>query len=262
MLAVENTTMKNKLLPFLTVTVLLAIFSINVSGQCVPNNDTVVGIEPDTLSTAYVGVPYEQIIYFKLPLDTSVQFGPVTLALIVDSLVINSYTGLPPSFSLACNSPSCTLLGGQNGCASITGTATEAEVGYHPLNVFVTTYVSDTFGTPVGGFPDTIEFYFLDVQFATGVGAAAAPVWSIGDFYPNPSNDKICVPFTAPIATMAELTVLDIAGREWRKQTVEFTKGLNPYWMTINDLPGGCYFIRLKSQDHVATAKFQVVYER
>ena len=254
--------MKNKLLPFLIVTALTAIFSLTVSGQCVPNNDSVVGIEPDTLSTAFVGVPYEQIIYFKLPLDTSVQFGPVTLALIVDSLVINSYTGLPPSFSLACNSPSCTLLGGQNGCASITGTATEAEVGYHPLNVFVTTYVSDTFGTPVGGFPDTIEFYFLDVQFATEAGAGSAPVWSIGDFYPNPSSDKICVPLSVPVTTSADLSVMDMTGREWRKHTVELKKGFNPYWLTTEDLPDGCYFIRLKAQDHVSAAKFQVVHIR
>ncbi len=252
--------MKNTFLQFLLIAALSACFTTYTSAQCIPNNDTVAGIEPDTLSTAYVGVPYEQIIYFKLPLDTSVQFGPFTVALIIDSLVIDSYTGLPPSFSLACNSPSCTLLGGQNGCAAITGTATDDEAGYHPLNVYVTTYVSDTFGTPVGGFPDTIDFYFLDVQFATGVADAAPLTWNMGAFYPNPSDEELFIPFTSPLNSTADYSVTDISGRVMKYEKTVIKKGHNTLSMSIADLPDGCYFIRIRTPDYVAAEKFQVLH--
>ncbi|MGB3075299.1 MAG: T9SS type A sorting domain-containing protein [Chitinophagales bacterium] len=252
--------MKQKLLSFMMLLGAFAFFTHHLAAQCIPNNDTVVGIEPDTLSVAYVGVPYEQIIYFKIPLDTSIQFGPYTVPILVDSLVITSYSGLPPSFSLSCNTASCTLLGGQNGCASISGTATESELGYHPLKVYVTTYVSDTLGTTIGGFPDSIDFYFLDIQLPAGIANTSSGNWEMGYLYPNPSNQKILIPVTAPINTIAELSVKDISGREIKREQVELKKGSHANWIDISSLPDGCYFIQLNAKGYHANAKFQVMH--
>lgn len=250
--------MRQKLLPYLFFLGLITLFFNESTAQCIPNNDPVSGIEPDTLSVAYVGVPYEQIIYFKLPHDTTVQFGPVTIALIVDSLIITSYNGLPPSFSLACNTASCTVLGGENGCAAITGTATASEVGIHPLKVYVITYVSDTFGTPVGGFPDSIDFYFMNVQLPSGVEQVATDKLVVGEIYPNPSDDKIGVPVTSPVDDVVELTVMDISGKEMEQSEVAVKKGNNTEWVDISRLPKGFYFMRLSYEGVSVNRKFLV----
>jgi hypothetical protein len=88
--------MKTKLLVGLGV-ILIALSSKGFA-QCVPNNDTVSGIEPDTLAVTYVGVPYNEVIYFRLPEDTIVDFvigtDTIPLHVCLDSLTIDSIHGL------------------------------------------------------------------------------------------------------------------------------------------------------------------------
>lgn len=251
--------MHYKFLHLLCFIGVMTLFTVSATAQCVPNNDPLSGIEPDTLAPAYVGVPYEQIIYFKLPEDTVVELFGFEIALLVDSLVIDSYEGLPPSFSLACNTASCTLLGGQNGCAAITGTATAGEVGIHPLQVFVTTYVSDTFGTSIGGFPDTIDFYFMDVQFATGLQPVNGGTWELGTIFPNPANDQVGVSIHAPVAGSVELVLLDVWGREVIRETHSVNKGVASIWMEVGMLAEGFYFMMLEKEGVRGYGRFEVV---
>lgn len=247
---------------FLQILLLAGIFICDeklVFGQCTPNNDPVPGIEPDTLSIVYVGVPYEQIIYFKLPSDTVVEFGGFPIALIVDSLIITGFTGLPPGFSLSCNVPSCTLLGGQNGCAAISGTASASDVGIHPLKVYVTTFVSDTFGTPVGGFPDSIDFYFLDVQLQSAVQHPDAGSWSISHTYPNPAGDLAGISIRAPVDGSMMVHVLDFSGRRIASHHLELRKGEATYWLDVSALQTGLYFLQLTLDGFIELRSIEVV---
>lgn len=252
--------MKSTILACLLLFTLFSGMVMSAQAQCVPNNDPVVGIEPDTLSVAYVGIPYEQIIYFKMPLDTSIQIGPITVPLIVDSLIITSYSGLPPSFALNCNNPSCTLLGGANGCAAITGTATPDEAGYHQLKVYVTTFVSDTFGTSIGGVPDSITFYFLDIQFATGIEEIGEGGWKLSSLFPNPANDQLTVAVTAPADAEVYLQLTDLYGRLVEQQKWNLKKGMNLQNIQSRNLPEGLYLLRVAGTGNVLNGKFHVIH--
>jgi len=251
--------MHHKFLQLLFLTGLF-VFSIdNAKAQCTPNNDPLTGIEPDTLSTVYVDIPYEQIIYFKLPLDTVVEFYGIPLSLLVDSLIITGYTGLPPGFSLACNVPSCTLLGGQNGCAAISGTATAADVGIHPLKVYVTTFVSDTFGTTVGGFPDSIDFYFLDIQIQSAVQETGMENWSVGAVYPNPAGDIAGIPIRSTVPGELVVSVLDFSGRQVAQHTMDTKMGDATYRLDVSQLPVGFYMLKIMQGGYSSYRSLEVV---
>lgn len=251
--------MKHKILQVLFIMGTFICTLDNVQAQCTPNNDPLTGIEPDTLSTVYVGIPYEQIIYFKLPLDTVVEFYGFPLALIVDSLIITGYTGLPPGFTLACNVPSCTLLGGQNGCASISGTATASDVGIHPLKVYVTTFVSDTFGTPVGGFPDSIDFYFLDIQIQSAVQEPGTEKWSVGTVYPNPAGDIAGIPIHSTVPGELLVSVLDFSGRQVEQHTMDVKPGNTTYRLDVSQLPVGFYVLKIMQGGYSSYRSLEVV---
>jgi hypothetical protein len=251
--------MKHKILQVLFLLGIFICTLDNVHAQCTPNNDPLTGIEPDTLSTVYVDIPYEQIIYFKLPLDTVVEFYGIPLSLLVDSLIITGYTGLPPGFSLACNVPSCTLLGGQNGCAAISGTATAADVGIHPLKVYVTTFVSDTFGTTVGGFPDSIDFYFLDIQIQSAVQETGIENWSVGAVYPNPAGDMAGIPIHSTVPGELVVSVLDFSGRQVAQHTMDAKMGDATYRLDVSQLPIGFYMLKIMQGGYSGYRSMEVV---
>ena len=87
-------------------------FFMAFAQPCIPNTDTIPGIEPDTLAVAFVGVPYNEAIYYYMPEDTFVLFGTSLVHLYIDSLTIDSVHGLPPGFTYACNNSWCSVPGG------------------------------------------------------------------------------------------------------------------------------------------------------
>ena len=115
---------------------ILLFFSINIlafssNAQCVPDPlyfDSIYGAWPDTITNfgpGQVGVFYTQILDFKLPTDAG-DIDPqyIGLGITIDSAVLASVAGLPPGISYACNTSTCSWLGGSQGCAAITGTPT------------------------------------------------------------------------------------------------------------------------------------------
>ncbi len=172
--------------------VLLIFFAVAQAQVCIPDNDTVTGIKPDTLAPVLVGIPYEETIYFRLPADTIVDlvFGGDTIPdvpICIDSLTIDSVWGLPAGFSYGCHVPWCSVQGGANGCAKISGTATADQVGYYPIWVFVTIYVNDCFSFALPPQPDTVFKYFLNVQMPGSLEESRA-VQVTGWVAPNPAR--------------------------------------------------------------------------
>jgi hypothetical protein len=69
------------------------------------------------------------------------------------------------------------------------------QAGIYPIDVFVTVYGNDCFGFPLPQLPDTVSFYFLDVQYAVGV--ESPPVNAIRNIYPNPASEQLSFDFYA-----------------------------------------------------------------
>ena len=241
----------------------ISLFAVSISVQaqsCTPNNDTVPGITPDTLQTAYKGVPYQQVIYFRLPHDTSVMIGPYLVPLIIDSLLIDSVKGLPSTFSYGCNTSNCVVYGGSNGCAVISGTASESDIGVHPLQVFIRTHVSDTLGTPVGFVPDTVAGYFLHVEFAIGIpDFVFANDFSLGKIFPNPSISNLNVPYYLPVSGKVLISVLNLEGRTYYQRSFPAKHGYNLNEVDVSSFPEGIYLVRVEFEGNSLFSKLQLM---
>jgi hypothetical protein len=228
---------------------LLSLISFVSNGQsCTPNNDTVSGIEPDTLAIAYANVPYEEIIYFRLPPDTIVPIIDTFLALIcIDSLTIDSVHGLPDGFTFGCNVPWCSVLGGGNGCASITGTATQGQGGFYPLEVFVTIYTNDCYTFALPPQYDTVTFYYLEVEEGLGMGdASPANDFSLGTSFPNPVSDIANIPYFLQKAGDLNISILNLDGRICFQKNISEKPGYHVQPIDVSGLNEGSYFIRLE----------------
>jgi len=104
--------------------------------QCTPDvSYTSAGYYPDSLPIALVDTPYLGVIDVRTP--------PKDIAspAILDSVVIDSVTGLPSGFSYACSAPGCIFLPDTNECIAITGTADSSQLGIYPLTVYITIHL-------------------------------------------------------------------------------------------------------------------------
>jgi hypothetical protein len=244
----------------------ISLFAVSVSvnaQSCTPNTDTVPGITPDTLQPAFVGVPYQQVIYFRLPHDTTVTIGPFTVPLIIDSLLIDSVIGLPSTFSYACNTSNCVVYGGSNGCAVISGTADTADMGTHPLQVYIRTFISDTSGASAGFVPDTVMGYFLKVELATGIPAFVfVNDFSLGKIFPNPAIDEVSVPYYLPLTGEVLISVLNLEGITCYEKSCSAKHGYNIGELNASLFPEGFYIVRVQYEGRSLFSKMQVMKKR
>ncbi len=201
----------------LILTVLTVYPAVLPAQVCIPDTDTVTGIKPDTLAPVFVDIPYEETIYFRLPADTVVDlvFGGDTIPnvhICIDSLTIDSVWGLPAGFSYGCHVPWCSVQGGANGCAKISGTATANQIGYYPIWVFVTVYVNDCFSFALPPQPDTVFKYFLNVQLPGSLEESRA-VQVTGWVAPNPARGFCNLFLAGSDGGEVRVMVSDLLGR-------------------------------------------------
>ena len=140
-----------------------------ILSQCTPDCQyTASGIYPDQLPTAYINSPYSVTLTFVLPPDSTLPDGTYVL---IDSIRVDSITGLPPSISAACNNLKCLWSGGTKGCILLSGTPTYSEYGLHPLLAFETIWVRVKIGNSY--IPtvtnDTTKKYSLMVDWPQGI---------------------------------------------------------------------------------------------
>lgn len=132
----------------LTLLLLLFTASQAQAQACTPNPAfTGEGVYPDSamgMREGCAGAPYSETFTIRVPLDTVISGFTFTFT----SMSVTGVSGLPAGFSYACNPASCTIPGGQVGCAIVTGNPTAAQVGTHPLVIsFSAVVFNPIFGT-------------------------------------------------------------------------------------------------------------------
>ena len=107
-------------------------FSNSSIAQCVPDTaitHNVPGIYPDSatgLPHSYVGLAYLADIQVKVLTDTVYLGFPAT----IDSIKINSVSGLPAGFTYDCTPSNCVFPGGSDACIQLTGAAPNSGMMY------------------------------------------------------------------------------------------------------------------------------------
>jgi len=175
--------MRIRLFLLLTVFASAGYVSAQCPG-CIPNIllcDTASGPCPNFLDTAYVTVPHEDTITFRLPrqVDATQQSGGLFGWVDFVQFKINSISGLPFGLNWSCDIGNCTYApssfpNGTAACVRFCGTPLVSP-GVYPITINTTGTVSTPFGNQSG-----VEIFTLNLV------VMPAPSGGTGDFSFNP----------------------------------------------------------------------------
>ena len=236
----------------------LAAFSVLVvsaAAQCVPNTTiTTPGYYPDSatgLPHAIVGVPYSTDVQVLVPATYQI-FN-------IDSVVLDSVGGLPPGFVTSCTPSSCRLLPLANGCMLISGPAfSAASAGsVFPLTIYLTGYLS-FLGSPVPAQHQTVTFYSIVVDQASGIAAVTGGPFNVSPNVPNPFSGVSRLEITCAGPERLRITVDNILGSRVQSRTLMARSGRNEILFNARDFTPGVYLYTVSNGTTTVTRRMIV----
>lgn len=245
------------------VSFFLLLKSHSFSQNCTPdpqytNTSTQKGTHPDTIvnfGPAYTGTPYSQTLTIVIPPDTTI---PIFGAIIWDSTVLASVSGLPSGFTYACSNTSakpnlCSWRGNSIGCLIITGTPSAGDIGTYPLQFVINNYLG---GSPNPN-PFTVRGYKIVVSAATGINEKLN-IQVVQQNNPNPFSDKSEILFTAEDNGTAQFKIYNLLGNAVEEYDISVKKGTNKLILDAKDFGSGIYFYSIVNGNNVFTRKMIV----
>ncbi len=235
-----------RILLTLLFTILLIDF---IAAQCTPDNSiTEPGFYPSSLPDAVGGLPYNQVLQFKVLTDTVIDFGGNQIHGSVQSAKVNSINGMPLGFSYACNIQNCTYAGGEIGCVTIVGNPTNSMVGSYNIVVKL------SFTGLLDGLPNPVTINQdvpLTMSIVQGNGIVInknAPYFSYQRkadeiVLQNPANGKLNV------------RIFDVLGSSILNQNYQIAKGESTS-INTSDLATGIYIVTFQMNGKQETFKF------
>ena len=225
----------------------IGLLAWSVEAQsCIPGAnfvDSTFGVWPDTvqnLPPAVVNVFYSTDLNFKAPADAGdVPGSPASGA--IESFTVSSVSGLPSGINYSCNTPNCTYVGGNNGCANVYGTPTQT--GVFDITISIDAQVNIGFGIIVP-YSQAFSGYKIVVGSAGLITGVIEPLHA----FPNPSNDITTVEGLNGI----RLTLNNLNGQELLVKSIE---GLSTSDLNIANLNAGVYFINVYGEQGVETIR-------
>ena len=252
----------------------LAIIHLNIYSQCLPNSiyqDSTANVWPATgFPDGMVGVSYYQYWDIKAP-STLIEAALGDTAFVtvdtlgqsfyigdwpVDSVVTIDIHDLPPGVTVDCNTPNCTYLGGEIGCANIYGVPNTAVT--YSTDIISNLYSHGVISINVGGVPltlpvsldyfsitgkyDTINRYTINILDATSMPNSYEEI-DIQNI--RTQNNITYLDVYSNIPTQAELSFVDLLGRKVHSETINLSVGNNQYTAKVEK---GIYIITLQNR--------------
>lgn len=242
----------------LSILVICAIsFSNYLFAQCTPDpNLKTTATLPAALDTAIVGQLYSQEIKYFITKDTNV-FVPqlnTNLNATIDTLWITGVQGMPDGFTYSCHNADCKILGGTAGCATLTGTPTQAQIGIYPLLVLITVRATAFLGpVPVSqNASDTNARYSIVVS-----GLSSKPEIQIQGgpiLFPNPAKEELQV-YVPELKGEATFEIKNLQGKLMQSGQL---KKHEVSHVSLNGFDAGIYFIQIQKGNELISKKFVV----
>lgn len=240
---------------------LTAVFAFSFAeAQCTPDPQfTAPGIYPDSatnMMVAYELTAYSQTITNVVPADTCVVilFPPCT-TLSLDSVVVESLTGLPTGLTFQCDNAECQYPGGQTGCAIISGTPAAGTAGTWPLTIQLSAYV--------GGFgianPFTLDYYFIEVlPQVNSLVENEYIAFAIKQNKPNPFDDVTSIEYTLTENGKVTFEVYNLVGELVDSKSINGNKGLNRLQFDGSELANGAYIYKMTNNGNTITKRMVI----
>lgn len=241
----------------------LLAYGASASAQCTPDPSIVTGpygVWPDTLenfSNGMIGVFYSDTLNMLIPTNAG-DINPAYNGITLDSVKVNSLTGLPPGLSISCNSQTnapCSYLAGHLGCGLIEGMPTQT--GTFPIIINVTAYLS-LFGIaqPI---PQAFTGYSITIlDNNVGVSNMEPSGMNRLQNIPNPFNNRTSIEFTLSAATTAKIRVFNLVGEELWKETIPAKAGINKVPFDAGRLESGVYLFSVQAGNYYHTGRMVV----
>lgn len=259
--------------------VLTALPAFAQFGICEPDQiyaDSAAGVyplpyEPDLTpeggitDSACLNKPYQ--FEFTAVINDSVTipgFGTIPL----DSLRLESVSGLPTGMEWSCNPPSCLFPKNTLGCVAVYGTATStADLGDNELVITVTAYSfipieNLTFPNPAF-FPGSYSLYVYPEDnpdcYVYPVSTTEVPsnLESVRNI-PNPFNGTTTLEVQSKTNEQYDLIVTDMLGQQVHRQRVTLTEGLNQIPFDGGQLAEGIYLYTFQNENGQLTKKMVI----
>lgn len=262
--------MKKHLLTFLC-----ALVSFGIAAQCTPDFDfqgEEFGVSPnpeegENFADGEANVQYNDVLHLKVPSDA----GAVNAAFTgfpIDSVTI-SYVNMsdggafvPASnfgFEVNCNndgvSPnSCTYLGGQQGCAELTGMPNVVDTLAVEVGLTFYTFFNNQV-TPV---PYPYDGYSLIIGGTISVDDRQEKEIRVSQNYPNPFDNNTSIEVDLEKAGEMNVTVLNLIGEKVLTKQVEGSVGTNRVSLSADGLEAGIYMYVIEFDGHSTTRRMVV----
>lgn len=237
------------------ITLICFVFITSLSfGQCVPDvSITTPGFYPDSatgLPHAVVGIPYSTDIQVLTP---STYQG-----LSVDSVVLDSISGLPSGFVYSCTPASCHNKPLINGCLLLTGPAfsSSASGNTYPINIHVRAYLH--IGPISIDTAQVISIYSIVVDQNSGIASLSKSHFDASQNYPNPFNDKTNIAFSSVGNERISLVIYNMLGTLIYTGTFVSKAGINFTSLEATDFAPGIYIYALSNGNATLTRRMTV----
>ena len=226
------------------------IVNVPVQSPCVPDaiySDSTWGIWPDTAQnfiSGNSGTYYEQIVNFKIPTDAG-DLIPSFAGYDVDSVSLISVDGIPPGISFSCNPPNCTWLGGEQGCATISGIPTKDSTYQIELKILG---CGSLLAFPLC---DSAEFSNYVIQINPPVGIDNYELTNnslkLKKAFPNPSNQSTNIQYETIKSENVSFEMTNLLGKSIINRNVISKIGLNSILVNTSDLSNGIYLYSISN---------------
>ena len=245
--------------------ILTVMFSVTSSNaQCIPDPQfTAAGIYPDSatgLAPAYVGELYNQNITIITPTDTTVEYLGQIVNVTIDNIDLTNVTGLPTSFSYACDPSDCSFDGGTIKCAELYSPApTSSEIGSHQIIFETTSYVSNVpfIGTTTQD--DVIDYYYLNVSAANStINQFDNTTFELKGAYSDPIIDQVRIQFVSGTPENIVFKTYNLLGEEIESQLILSSRGVNTINLNTSSYSEGIYLYSINNEDKVLTKRMVV----
>lgn len=238
-----------------------AVFAISfANAQCTPDPQyTEPGIFPDSATNflpAQELVAYAQTVTAVVPADTCVViiFPPCTV-LSMDSIVVESVTGLPTGLTFQCDNAQCQYPGGQTGCAIISGIPASGTAGTWPLVIDLNAYV--------GGFgvanSFTLTYYKIVVApAANSIDENENNAFAIKQNKPNPFEDITSIDYNLNEGGKVSFEVYNLVGELVDSKSLIGNKGMNRLQFDGSELANGAYIYKMTNNGNAITKRMVI----
>jgi len=236
--------------------------AFGAAAQCVPNPqyaDSVYGVWPDTTENfahGYIGTFYSDTLQMLVPQDASLVDESAPPGLLIDSIALDSISGLPDGFYVNCNSQTgapCTYLTGVVGCGLIEGTTNLA--GTYELTIHVTAYVYVGIVVP---YPVAFTGYRIVMQEPDGIPDVAVLQPLDVSAVPNPTTTATSINFGLPRAAQTRVQVFNMVGSKLWDRTVQGKAGSNSVRFDTGALENGVYLYTVDAGSNTFTGRLVV----